>query len=56
MLCFVEGQDGTNGTHLGSHSEGDGVKAFVLLERYGKELGESRTKIGRFTRSAVLVK
>ena len=55
-MCVVLSQDGGNGAHLGSRSEGDGVKAFVLLERYGKELGESRTKIRRFTRRAVLVK
>jgi hypothetical protein len=33
MLCFVEGQDGTNGAHLGSRSEGEWGKDFVLLER-----------------------
>jgi len=24
MLCFVEGQDGTNGAHVGSRNQGAG--------------------------------
>ena len=48
MLCFVEGQHGTDGAHLGSRSVGaDGLKGLVLLGALGWELGESRKKIAR---------
>ena len=37
MSCFVEGQDGTNGAHFGSRSEGEGVKDFVLFGALDEE-------------------